>query len=751
MQRTHLQTAVRLATLAAFSAVAASPQVVAPMRTAAVEVAALGEGTALQEEGDSWTGHDRLGPPTTLSRATAGALLLATDVDGVYRSAPTIEQDVSVEVFGLIARTTVEQRFANPTHNWVEAVYVFPLPPRCAVDELRMRIGDREIVGEIQEQREARRTYEAAKAAGKKASLVSQERPNIFTNAVANIGPLEQIVVTIEYQEDLRYDDGRISLRFPMVVAPRYIPGTKRVAGFSGSGWAANTDRVPDAQRITPPLVLTSADLAGQPTSTELADLPLDRPSPKEPGPNPVTLRVLIDHNLTLEGIESPSHDIRITEDSSAYRIELSAGRVGADRDFVLEWWPERRSAPQAALYTHDFQDHTYAHLMVVPPQAPSSDLERRAPRELLFVIDTSGSMGGTSIEQAKKALQLALDRLQPDDTFGVIEFNSTPTALFWGARRASHTNLDRARRLVARLEANGGTEILSAVELALSTQFQEASEGDDGITRVRQIVFITDGAVGNEMDVLSLLEKRLGERRLFTVGIGSAPNAYFMRRAAAFGRGTFTLVSDLSEVERRMGELFAKIESPALIDIEASWLGWSNAEVVEIDATPSDIPDLYAGEPVVLNARLPVLETGTGELVLRGRRGNEIWETRLPIERGAERRGVDRLWARQKVRSLMDQKIRGADPETVRTAVVTLGLAHHLVTQYTSLVAVDTTPTRPDGLQPTTRAIPARLPAGWDAERLLGPLPKGGTHYPLLIVVGLAGLALAGVVRRLS
>ncbi len=696
-------------------------------------------------------GLEALGPPTTPRQATTGTLMFATDVDGVYRSAPTLEQSVGIEVFGLIARTTVTQRFENPTDLWVEGIYVFPLPDRSAVDELRMRVGEREIVGEIQERTEAEKTYQKAKENGQKASLVSQERPNIFTNAVANIGPGETIVVTIEYQEDLRYDSGRISLRFPMVVAPRFIPGTETVHGFEGSGWAANTNQVPDARRITPQVILTAAELGTAPTDVGSRDIgfaDLPGPSRSKEGPNPVRLRVSIDRALTLEDIASPSHSIRVDETDTAYEVSLAAGQVAANRDFVLEWRPQGDDAPQAALYTHDFRDNTYAHLMVVPPQGEPARGGIRAPREVVFVIDTSGSMGGTSIVQAKKALDLALERLHPSDTFDVVEFDDDARAAFGSPSPGIPENVLAARRFVHGLAADGGTNILAALDLALSLPDRNGGRAvREGM--LRQIVFITDGSVGNEEEIFRSIQTRLGERRLFTVGIGSAPNHYFMSRSAEFGRGTFTTISDLSEVETRMAELFVKIESPALVDIEARWIGWSESQIAEFDVTPSTLPDLFAGEPIVLNARLPQVVEGGGELLLTGRRGTESWSTRLAIVRGARRDGVDRLWARQKIADLMGELSRGRSEADIRPAVVELGLNHHLVTRYTSLVAVDPLPTRPPEAGLQTRAIPARLPAGWQAEKVFGTLPKGGTGSPFLLVMGLVSLLLAARLMR--
>ena len=263
-----------------------------------------------------------------------GSLLLHSDIAPGSRLAPTIDTQVKIHVAGMVGRTRVVQRFANPTEEWVEGVYVFPLPERAAVDTLRMVIGERVIEGQIREREEARKTYEKAKREGKKASLLEQERPNIFTISVAQIGPSEEVRIELEYQEDLRYDQGRFSLRFPMVVGPRYIPGlaaaTTEVA-FSSNGWGNGTDVVPDAGRITPPVL-----------------------SPGARHQNPVELSVELDVGMPLTQIESPSHRLQVSQ-QAGFRYDVTLpGEVSAGRDFVLGWSPVVKEAPSAALFTEE-------------------------------------------------------------------------------------------------------------------------------------------------------------------------------------------------------------------------------------------------------------------------------------------------------------------------------------------------------------------------------------------------------------
>src|SRR5262249_37271772 len=357
------------------------------------------------------------------------------------------------------------------------------------------------------------------------------------------------------------------------------------------------------------------------------------------------------------------------------------AGPPPADRDFELVWEPAAGMIPAAAVFTEGRDDGVYALLVVTPP-APSTQATRRAPREVVFVIDNSGSMAGTSIEQAKAALKMALARLAPTDTFNVIRFNHTMEALFEVPRPATPDQLMLAARWVDRLQATGGREMRQPRERGLA--------GGEGDGRLRQVVFLTDGGVGNEEELFAIIRRSLGDRRLFTVGIGSAPNSHFMREAARHGRGTFTYIGAVSEVQEKMTALFRKLESPALTDLKLDLPGIRRADVL-----PDPVPDLYLGEPVVGAFRAATLPPPA---VLRGRLGTTTWEREVAVERAVENAGLATHWGRAKIGALLDARRGGADDEAVRHAVIDVALAHHLVSPYTSLVAVDVTPVRPGG-----------------------------------------------------
>ncbi|NOT97039.1 MAG: marine proteobacterial sortase target protein [Nitrospira sp.] len=644
-----------------------------------------------------------------LSDVTQGRLLFRSGQAGRFIPAPTLKTDVQIIVTGVIARAIVTQEFTNPGKDWAEGIYVFPLPETAAVDHLRMKVGERLIEGQIKERGEAKKVYEQAKQEGKRASLVEQERSNIFTTSIANIAPRDIITIEIEYQETVRFDQGAFSLRFPMVVGPRYIPGIPVLVEDqpqAGQGMALDTDRVPDASRVTPPFE--------QPAYGSI---------------NPVSLSVDLAPGFPLGKLESASHPILVIPESDGRRhISLRQDTVPADRDFQLTWQPAPGQNPTATLFTQQQNGATYAFMMVMPPATVGKEAVG-LPRETIFIIDTSGSMSGTSIEQARAALLMALPRLTSRDTFNVIEFNSIVHALFLAPQPVTTATMRKAMKFVDRLAANGGTEMLPALTQALKAPADEQ--------RIQQVVFLTDGQVGNETELFELIRQRLGPRRLFTVGIGSAPNSHFMRKASEFGRGTFTHIGNVNEVKEKMDALFHKLEHPVLTEIRLEGTGLDGAELF-----PSHIPDLYDGEPIVVAIKHQSLPD---EVTIQGKEGSTPWKVTLSLTQSPSREGLSVYWARQKIAALMDQERSGQDDATLRQAVLDVALPHHLVSKYTSLVAVDVTPVRPLDKGLIGHAMKTNLPEGQDSQAMLG-LPKTGTNGQIQLLFGLLLLAAAGL-----
>ncbi len=617
----------------------------------------------------------------------AGSLLFAVDGEGRYVEAPRLGTDVNVVVSGPVARTTLTQRFANPANGWVEGVYVFPLPDGAAVDALKMIVGERIIVGSIKERQEAKRVYEEAKAAGKKAALMEQERPNMFTTSLANIGPGEAIVIQIEYQESVRQSGDEFSLRIPLVVGPRYVPAPVVQTvdlGAGGLGWGKVSDPVPDRDRLASPVL-----------------------DPRQHAPiNPVTISVRLQPGFPLGDVKSHHHPIKTEESANGARlITLADGAVPADRDFELTWRALAGQTPAVGLFREHVGNADYLLAYVTPPAAASA--EKPLPREIVLVIDNSGSMGGDSIRQARDSLRWALGRLKPEDRFNVVRFDDTFDVLFPDTQPGDASHVATADRFVAGLEANGGTEMVPALIAALN------DPRPSDLTRVRQVIFLTDGAIGNERELFAAINANKGRSRIFMVGIGSAPNTHLMTQAAEIGRGTFTHIGETGEVEARMRSLFEKLESPAVTSLAI------DLPEMTADITPSPLPDLYRGEPLVIAIRADKL---AGSIEVRGLAGETPWVVRLPVAGAAAGSGISKLWARRRI---IDEEVAGTignrTQDVADKRILALALEHHLVSRLTSLVALDQTPSRPAGTHLSRAELPLNLPAGWDFDKVFG------------------------------
>src|SRR5882672_9190718 len=647
-----------------------------------------------------------------------GSLLYRSPISGRYESVPLVHTDVTLDVRGLAAAATVTQQYVNSGTDPIKAVYVFPLPHDSAVYDMEIRIGNRLIRSVIREREEAKRVYESAKSEGKRAALVEEERPNIFTASVANLMPGDHVDVRLRYVQPLLWEDGRVRLVFPMVVGPRYIPGTPAVS-HNGTGWAPDTDAVPDASRITP-----------------IVQHPESRPA------HYISLVVDLDSGLEAASIKSISHEITVRRLSDGrQRIELAHGATLPNKDFVLEVQQPESAQPRAALFLSPASDSGEIHFLLAA-YPPSVQPAKRMPVEMLYMIDVSGSMAGTSIQQAREALLQALDRLGPNDRFAILAFSSGYHEFASEPLTATAENVAAARRFVQHLEAGGGTEMLPAL---LHLMRKPEIPG-----YLRHIVLLTDGDLGNEEEIFAALRRDLGGARLYTVAIGSAPNFFLATKMAQYGRGTFTHIADISEIREQMARLFESIESPVLTDVKLSFEGVEVAEVY-----PGRVPDLFVHQPVLIFGRIS--QGRVGKVHLSGRAGNEPYETTIAFDasKATFHPGITTLWARQRVEELMDHW-RHTDEKgqtEIRGSLIAHAIRYHLVTRFTSLVAVEEIVVNPAGKSDTV-PVPTELPAGWQMDKVFGA-PATGTADAFLealgIVLLLAGIVLLCLIRRVG
>ncbi|MCK5002870.1 MAG: marine proteobacterial sortase target protein [Gammaproteobacteria bacterium] len=643
-----------------------------------------------------------------LNSITRGTAWLLPD-DGIYIEALQLKSTVNINVSGMIARATVQQQFRNTSSLWAEGLYVFPLPENAAVDHFKLIIDGRVIEGQVQEKLQARKTYETAKRNGQRTGLMEQQRPNVFTTKLANIAPGAEILVEIEYQQTLQYRDGQYSLRYPLVVGERYITASR--------------------EGLNNPQYDTGVFTESSTTSKDL---------------NQTSISVNLDTGISVANIVSSSHQIMINpQTDNHYLINLRDINVPADRDFLLNWTPELGKLPKATVFNQKHEDYEYSLVTVYPPKNELYN-QLDIPRDVVFILDVSGSMSGTSIEQAKSALKLALDRLKPSDKFNIIWFNNVSKKIFFDSKLASNANVEQAKRFVHSLSAGGGTEMLPALQLAFAT----ATEPEF----LRQLIFITDGNVSNERDLFAYIKTNLGEDRLFTVGIGSAPNSLFMKKAAKAGRGTFTFISNTREVGQKTEALFKKLESPALTDIQLTIFG------DDIETYHNPVPDLYVGEPVSVVLRGKNL---FNSITLEGKIGTNPWQHKVSLNTGSDNQGIRTAWAREKIASLSQNyhdERQGQLKDHIKLQIIEESIKHHLLSQFTSLVAVDVTPVNQSGTLYSER-IKNNLPYGWTrssnkkrtvpARQINLPQTAAGSYRHLVLAMLFIGLAL--MLRRIS
>jgi Ca-activated chloride channel family protein len=580
---------------------------------------------------------------------SAGELRVLTPGGGVEQC-PLKHTDVVVEVTGNVAQAEVIQTFQNPYDRKIEAIYVFPLPDRAAVNDMDIKVGDRTIKGLIKKREEARAAYEAARQAGHVAALLDQERPNIFTQSVANIQPGSEVVVTIRYFETVPYASGAYEFSFPMVVGPRFIPGAPTTQAERGR--SPDTTEVPDASRITPPGL-----------------------RPEMRTGHDISLEVRLDAGATVRELVSPSHQVSVESNGRGGDIiRLKEGDSIPNRDFVLRYRVDG-DAPNLMVLPHRVEGDGY-FLMLVQPEAKPATTDI-TPKEMIFVADCSGSMSGEPIEKVKEAMNYALQGLDPRDTFQIVRFSNQAETFEPAPVLATPGNIERALRYVTHLSGEGGTIMLEGVKTALG--YPEDPQ------RLRIVSFMTDGYIGNEEAILAYMAKHLGGARLFSFGVGTAVNRYLLDKMAEFGRGAVEYVLPGDDSSKAIRRFYERIRSPYLTDIQIGWGG-----LVVTDIYPREIPDLFLGQPVTAYGRYG--RPGEAEVTLHARLGGKPYEQHFTVQlpdRQDEGAAISTLWARAHIEDLTDQLTLSPQPTLVEE-ITRVALAHRLVSKYTSFVAVE-------------------------------------------------------------
>jgi Ca-activated chloride channel family protein len=627
-------------------------------------------------------------------RHTNGLFVL--DKDGQKQVFPLKHTDVKAKVAGNVSRVEVTQTFQNPFDLPLEAIYVFPLPDEAAVDDMEIKIGDRIIKGDIKKRDEAKAIYEQARRQGRTAGLLEQERDNIFTQSLANIKPGEQIDVTIRYTDSLKFEKGDYEFVFPMVVGPRYIAGKpidRSENTLESPQPPANTtaplpdtDRVPDASRITPPVI-----------------------KPGVRSGHDINVKLEIDAGDPISDVRSISHQIVVRSDkNSRVMVNLAAADTIPNKDLILRYRVAGEELQSTVLTNKSDRGSHFATYLI-----PALDYrpEQIVPKDVVFLMDTSGSQSGDPLLKSQELMRRFINGLNPDDTFTIIDFANTTHQLSASPLQNSPSARQKALDYINQLDANGGTELLNGIDAVM--KFPSPSEG-----RVRSIVLLTDGYIGDDKEVIAEVQKRLKPgNRLYAFGVGSSVNRFLLNRLAEVGRGTAQVVRQDQPTGSVAEKFFRQINNPVLTNIQVQWEGTGNAPEIY----PQAAPDLFANQPLVLFGRKQDRHNGT--LKITGiAAGGRRYEKSLPIDfdRNVNNSGIDQLWGRARIKDLMNQMFDGETKSLVE-AVTNTALSYRLLSQYTAFVAVsEEVRVQPNGRTERVQ-VPVELPQGVKFEGIFG------------------------------
>ncbi|SKB11085.1 conserved hypothetical protein [Planktothrix sp. PCC 11201] len=582
--------------------------------------------------------------PQTLKNQPGGLYIQTLDQQPI--TFPLKHTKVIAKISGNLSRVEVTQSFENPFSTTLEAVYIFPLPDEAAVDEMLIKIGDRTLKGNIKKREEAQQIYERARRQGRTAGLLEQERDNIFTQSLANIQPGEQIDVIIRYSDSLKFTRGNYEFVFPMVVGPRYIPGTAIAPPNQ------DTDLVPDASRLNPPI------------------LPEGMRSRHD-----INITIELDAGVPIRAIDSPSHQLQIDHTGQNARITLAEGDTIPNKDLILRYQVAGKQTQTTVLTQSDERGGHFA-VYLIPAIEYGTD--QIIPKDVVFLIDTSGSQWGMPLIQCQELMRRFIQGLNPADTFSIIDFANTTQQLSPMPLENTPQNRAQALQYINQLNADGGTELLRGIQAVLN--FPVADVG-----RLRTVVLLTDGYIGNENQILAEVKQHLKPgNRLHSFGVGSSVNRFLINRIAELGRGISRIIRHDEPVEPVVEQFFSQINNPILTSIQVSWQGEGEKPVIY----PTLAPDLFAEQPLVLFGKKP--DDNSGVLQIRGSvAGGTVYQQdfNLNFQPGGNP-AVAQLWGRSRIKALMNQMVQGDTKRGVE-AVTDTALTYQLLSQYTAFVAV--------------------------------------------------------------
>lgn len=607
------------------------------------------------------------------------------EIDGRHIAFPLLKTDINAELAGDLATVNVTQTFSNPTTVPIHAVYLFPLHQDAAVYHMTMEVGDERVEAQIQKIEDARKTFEEAKTEGKAASLLVQHRPNMFTQNIANLMPGKPIKVTISYVHSVKKVDGQYELAIPLVVGPRYQP--------DGAGTPPTTN-----EQVSSSTAFGKWELQELPAYPEVIGLTI----PKIIDEDRVALHLHLKSGIPIHQITSATHAIHVTKTSAKEdTITLKSGKAIDNRDFVLRY-QLAGDATQAGLLAHQDERGGFFSLMLEPPAIP--DAKDISPREMVFVLDTSGSMSGEPVEASKLFMRHALNALRPQDYFRIIRFSNNASEFTSGPVSATQEHIKSGQQYVDGLTADGGTEAMTAIDQAFRIQPQPGT--------MRIVVFLTDGYIGNEAQILEAIHKQLADARIYALGVGTSTNRYLLEEMAQAGKGFARFIDPSEKSDDVAIELAHKLETPVLTDISIDW-----GKLAPKNVAPVMIPDLFAGGNLRIQGKYA--QQGTYTIAVNGKVNGR--KARMPLtvtlnSQSDAGEAIPLIWARTQIADKMRQysqpqnlRAGNASDDTLKEEITQLGLDYALATQWTSFVAVSRTVVNehPEDAQDTSVPLP--------------------------------------------
>jgi Ca-activated chloride channel family protein len=648
--------------------------------------------------------------------------------DGQTFDLPLLNSHYQVDIQGDMASVTLTQTFANPATLPMRAEYLFPLNQHAAVYGMEMEIGDEVITAQIRKKKEAEQVFAQAETAGKSAVLLTQHRPNMFTQKIANLMPGQPVSVTLSYVQSVPKIDGEYQLILPMVVGPRY------------------------QRKLPPPDVVATLEEHAEMSIGEwsLEPAPLHPPVagvslPSHIAHERVSLDLLLESPLPIHYLTSDTHALAQDEQETAFRAEFADGQVIDNADLVIRYQLGGETTLAGILTHPNGSGGGTMSVMISPPMDLSTTQPQ--PRELVFLLDTSGSMRGAPMEASKRFMTSALNGLRPTDHFRILTFANTTQQYNVAPVAADPAAVAQAIDYVGHIRAKGGTEIDQAVHAAFSTTPLPGA--------LRIVVFLSDGYIGDEATVLKTIRAQIGDARIYAFGVGGSVNRYLLDAMADEGGGYARYIDPTKPASETAETLARDLKSPVLTDLT---IDWGDADVT--GQTPARLPDLFHGNSLRVLAQYA--NTANTTIQVRGKQNGR--DVVLPISADLTRnvptpraRALPLIWARTRIADLeRTRAVGGGSPAQIDAQITELGLTHRLQTRLTSFVAVSNAVVNPTGLPARTVnvALPQvkGVPAAVHSNGFSGAsTPEPRTWAALVVLLALLMLRMTHKSRRVS